>query len=66
MAPLPGKMPCKTGAKCRIHTATADMLPPRFYMPLFDAAGRNINPDQNATRVEFRCNTCGFTWTEGP
>lgn len=51
---------------CRIRTATADMLPLRFYMPLFDGAGRNINPDQNASRLEYRCMTCGKTWTEGP
>lgn len=65
-ATLPGKPSCKTKAKCRIHTATADMLPLRFYMPLFDGAGRNINPDQNASRLEYRCMTCGKTWTEGP
>lgn len=63
---LPGRSFCRTKDKCRIQTASADMLPPRFYMPLFDATGRNINPDQNASRLEYRCMTCGKTWTEGP
>ena len=40
------------------HTTSA------YFPPVYDAQGRNTNPDMNKTFVRRRCLSCGKAWEE--
>ena len=54
---------CKRPGECRIMLLSSSTTL-AYYPSITDAAGRELNPDRNATTQSYRCLTCGAEWTK--